>query len=153
MAGLVVLSLLLLFAVPARADHLYATSKLPPGFPTPLYRINMNANCGGSVNYPANAGFFVAHGWFDPSWNDATATEKKQFVSPKTTYVLWIDGVKQKSAQHSWLSNNPDGSQAMFKIFVIEDHDGMTGSNHTFVGKHFNYGVLAILCTVTVSFV
>lgn len=156
-AGLVVLSLFVVFAGPAAASHLYATDKIPPGFPAGPHRINMNANCGGVVNYEANAGFFVAHGWQTFPWKEE---DKNAFMSPATTYELRIDGELQKSSMHAFLVNFPDG-QAKFKFFVTEDHDGMTGS-HTFVGRHYLsdafFGgdrldrVLAFECTVTVNF-
>jgi len=144
---LVVLSLFLVFADTARADHLYATDKLPPGFAAGPNRINMNLNCGGVVNYDENTGFFVAHGWVTFPWSEE---DKNAFMSPATKYELWIDGQLQKSAMRAFLVNFPDG-QAKFKTFVIEDHDGLSGT-HTFVGRHFFDGNLAFECTVTVNF-
>lgn len=158
MVGLVVFSLVLVFSDTVTADHLFATDPFPP-FPN---RINMNANCGGVVNYDENTGFYVRHGWFYPFWNEAPTADKNAFMSPATTYELWVDGILQKSALHAFLFNFP-GGQTMVKNFVIEDHDGMTGSGHTFIGRHFESAgftggnrlakVLAFECTVTVNFV
>lgn len=162
LVGLVVFSLVLVFADTARADHLYGTEKDPPGFPadTPS-RINLVAACGKTLKYPANTGFFVGHGWFYFPWDGAPTVDKEAFMSPAMTFELRIDGELQGSAMHAFLVSFPDG-QAMFKFFISENHDGLAGK-HTFVGTWFEsngfYGgdrltpVFFAECVVRVNFV
>ena len=163
LAGFVVLSLLLALAPMARANHLYATDKVPPGFVGGAeHRINLLANCAaGATTYPVNTGFFVSHGWSEGPWKDIPAQNKSWFMSPAQTFELRIDGMLQESTMYAFLVNFPDG-RGMFKSFVSEDPSGLSGT-HAFVGTwYYSAGydggnrldrVFAGDCTVSVAFV
>lgn len=160
MVGFVVLSLFMALAPTVRADHLYATEKIPPGFAAGPNHIDILTACGGSLSYPANTGFFVARGWFYFPWNGAPTVEKNAFMSSATKFALYIDGQLQTSVMHAFLVNFPDG-QGMIKPFVSEDNNGLSGT-HMFDGRFFLsdafFGgnrldpVLVFTCVVTVNF-
>ena len=162
-AVFVVLSLILVLAPSVRADHLYATSKLPPGYPAGPNRIFLLGNCGGSLSYSANTGFFVAQGWLT-FWEVASTVEKNAFMSPATKFELYIDGQLQKSTLHVFLVKHPvdfPTHVVKYKFFVSENNDGLSGT-HTFEGKWYQsdgffggnrrVADLQIDCVVTVNF-
>lgn len=118
---------LLALPAPAAADHHFATGDLDA-------RINLLANCElGTIDYPANTAFYVAHGLYEVPWHDAAMEVKRAFVSPATTFELWIDGVLQPSAMHARYFSQDD---IYSRLWVTEDHRGMTGT-HVFVGLWF----------------
>ena len=165
-AVLAFLGLSLVSAPRAAADHLFATD--PVTIPDPD-RINLVRACFvlGSTErtFPANKGFFVSHGWTTDEWRQQPALEKLAFMFATTTFRLWIDGELQHSALHSFnLRQAGDLHDVMFKLFVSEDHNGLSGT-HVLVGQWFldgsisdpvgNFGeaVLQFDCTLTVHFV
>jgi len=165
-AVLAILGLSLASAPRAAADHLFATD--PVTIPDPD-RINLIVACFilgiTERTFPANHGFFVSHGWFTPDWRQQPALEKLAFMSATSSFRLWIDGELQDSALHSFNRRQAgDFQDAMFKTFVSEDHDGLSGT-HVLVGRWFldgsisdpvgNFGeaVLQFDCTLTVHFV
>ncbi len=146
-----VVSLILAFTPTASANHLFATTMDPPAGVSPDYQINILGPCVSGVYdliYPADTGFFVAHGLFSfriledgsfvpSSWQDVSPEGKRAFMSKATTFELWIDDELQKSSMRAPIGwSSLYGMVGKNKVFVIEDHDGLRGT-HNFVGRWF----------------
>lgn len=150
-ATAMVLSLFLAYAGVASANHYYATGQTDR-------RIILLGNCGGSIPYDAEEGFYVAHGFRWPSWSDTTPEEKRNFMHPATYFELSIDGVLQKSSMRAWYNSDTD---TKLKLFVTEDHNGLLAGQYTFegiwwesdgtYGGDFRDSVFYSSCTVTVN--
>ncbi len=128
----------------ASADHLFATE--PETFPDPD-RINLVRACFvlhlKKLTYPANHGFFVSHGWTNPDWDETPDQEKHAFMLGTTRFQLLVDGELQRSALHaSFFQELGTLTDVMSKLFVIEDHDGMT-ETHFLTGQWFLDGSIS----------
>lgn len=135
---LIVIGLFLVLPSRAAADHLFATTMDPPNLPTQTNRLGLLGPCIRGIperDFPANTGFFVAHGWAYIPWEDATPVERLAFVSLASVFVLTIDGQVQTFVLHMALINTPDG-QFMSKLFVSEYDRGYAGT-HVFVGTWY----------------
>jgi hypothetical protein len=112
----------------------------------------------GDTNFPANTPFHVRHGWIASGFTTAfNQTDQNAFMSPQTTFELYVDGV-QTHALHDYSLQNGD----FVKLFLTNFGTGMTGA-HVFVGwwfidAHLNgdgpYGGqdLALACALRVHF-
>lgn len=146
--GLVAALLFIAFAVSssyrASADHLFATE--PETFPDPD-RINLVRACFvlnlKKLTYPADHGFFVSHGWNNADWDETPDQEKLAFMLGTTRFQLLVDGELQQAALHaSFFQQLGTLTEVMSKLFVIEDHDGMTGT-HVLTGQWFLDGSIS----------
>ncbi len=149
----------------AAADHLYASP--PETIPDPD-RINLVVACFilgiTERTFPADKGFFVAHGWFTPDWGAQTPEQRRGFMYTTSRFDLSIDGQVQNSALHTSHFDEFAGfTDVMSKVYVIEDHQGLTG-DHVLLGQwyldgtistipgSFQEAVLEFDCTLTVHF-
>ncbi len=153
--ALTVFGALVMLPATASADHLFATGQSDKW-------IILTAACGGAIDYPADTGFFVRHGWAWTDWTDPELTpseDRRGFMYQTTKFELYIDGELQKSSLKAFHDRESDWK---FKLFVSEFHDGMTGA-HLFAGKWYLDGsllggdfrdpVLLFTCDVWVVFV
>lgn len=143
---------LLAFPAPAAADDSFAQGDAGS-------RINLLANCGNAIEYPANTAFFVRHGWVSEGWSTVGPAERRGLMAPSTTFEFRVDFEPQPSAMHVTYAEEDD---LFFKTFVSEYHDGMTGTHRfgglwfldgSLVGGAFGESVFVNGCVVTVTFV
>ncbi len=129
--------------------------------------IDILSNCsGGTIDYPANALFFVSSGWGFAPWTPALTTDKRGFMSESTTFTLLIDGQLQKQSRVYQYYKGPDPlfgiPDLMAKLFNTENDNGLTGS-HLFTGQYYldaslfggEFGVPLLVgeCNTTVNFI
>ncbi len=160
-ASLALFGALLSLSGVATADHMFA--RWDQTTPVPGQRLHWFPVCILGTTFPADTGFFVAHGWIAFSWTERTAEERRGFNYPTTTFMLEIDGVPQKSAQH----NNRDAiADTKGKWFVTEIHKGLPAGPHVFTFTWYIDGSIDIFtpgdfkdahfagsCTGTITFV
>ncbi len=150
------ISLLTAFSGVAVADHYWATGqtdrRIALLIPEPI------GCAAGPILYDANEGFYVQHGWSFGPWSELPPMEKRAIMHPSTNFELLIDGVlqhSQKKAAHD--SEN----YVKFKLFVIENHKGLSGEHEFhgvwhfsawYLGGDFRDSEVGLECTVTVIF-
>lgn len=123
-----------------------------PVFATPPHtgvRLNIIANCGGTITLPASSAFWVQHGFSNP-WKTLSVSDRIDVMSPNTNFTLSVDGVRVHSIGYTIYDNAND---VMNSLFLTNFPAGMTGT-HIFTGDWFDaiYG-LELECTDTVTFV
>ena len=168
---LMLLTALVALAPMSRADHIFEGAVVDPPIsilPAPAgNRIGLLGPCFfgiSDIGFPADTGFFVAHGWNFAPWEDTSAADKHAAASRATVFELSIDGVIQRADLHAaMIPGTPDG-QVFVKLWVTEYHEGLSGT-HLFVGRwyidasissiggQFGVPVLDQECSLTVHFV
>ncbi len=136
LAVVLALVLFLSYSGTVAANHSWATQDLAKRIS--LLDGEIGDPCvNGDISYDAETTFWVSHGWNWAPWSEATPQERRAFMHPSMTFVLYIDGDLQPS---SMFAIDFPAFDLKLKVFQTEVHGGLPADTYTFRGEWYLSG-------------